>query len=265
MARFESYAAGQFSWVDLMSKDPEASKAFYAALFGWKGADNRDDQGGGYTMFQMSGLDIAGMGVMSEEMKASGMPPVWSSYVTVEDCDASAAHARALGGELQMPVIDIEVGGGLVGRMTVLADPEGARISLWQPGRHAGAAIANEPGTFAWNELMTRDVDGARRFYGQLFGWDVAPIDGAENGYQEIRVGGRSNGGMLPWHAEMGEMPAAWSVYFAVRDCDEAVRKIQELGGDQLVPPTEVGAGRFAVVADPQGAVFNVMAMNTAA
>ncbi|MCP5059998.1 MAG: VOC family protein, partial [bacterium] len=169
-----------------------------------------------------------------------------------------------LGGELQMPVIDIEVGGELVGRMTVLADPEGARISLWQPGRHAGAAIANEPGTFAWNELMTRDVDGARRFYGQLFGWDVAPIDGAENGYQEIRVGGRSNGGMLPWHAEIGEMPAAWSVYFAVRDCDEAVLKIRELGGNQIVPPTEVGAGRFAVVADPQGAVFNVMAMNTA-
>ncbi len=262
MARFDRYAPGQFSWVDLMSKDPAASKAFYGALFGWTGADDRDDQGGAYTMFQLAGQDVAGMGVMSDEMKATGMPAVWSSYVTVEDCDATAAYARDLGGELQMPVIDIEVGGNLVGRMTVVIDPEGARISLWQPGSHAGSAIANEPGSFAWNELITRDVEAAKRFYEPLFGWKIAPAEGAEGGYQEIQVGGRINGGILPWQPEMGDMPPAWAVYFAVRDCDETVKQAQELGGQLLVPPVDIAPGRFAVVADPQFAVFNVMAIH---
>ena len=257
MARFDRYEPGQFSWVDLMTPDVDAAARFYGALFGWTADTGEDDEGGRYTMFRLGDAEVAGMGAMPDEMAQAGVPPHWNSYVTVEDADATAARAQQLGAQLQMPVLDLHAGGELVGRMTVLSDPSGAALSIWQPGRHRGSALANVPGTFCWNELCARDVDGSVKFYQELFGWTVGAGD-AENGYREIRVGDRLNGGILPWRPEMGDIPPYWSTYFAVEDCDAAVAKLRELGGTAHMGPVDVEAGRFAVVADPQGAVFQV-------
>ena len=198
------------------------------------------------------------MGGMNEEMIAAGVPPHWNSYVTVEDADAASAKAQELGATAQMPVIDIRTGGDLIGRMTILADPEGARFSIWQAGSHQGSGLANVPGAFCWNELCSRDPDAAVRFYEALFGWTIKPGD-AENGYREIVCGDRTNGGILPWQEQMGDMPAAWSVYFTVADCETAVARVKELGGNLLMGPVAIEPGTFAVVADRHGAVFNVM------
>ena len=157
-----------------------------------------------------------------------------------------------------MPVMDIEVGGELVGRMAFLTDPSAARFAIWQPGNHAGSGLANVPGAFCWNELCTPDVERAVDFYETLFGWKIQPGD-AENGYRQIELDGRGNGGILPWRPEMGDMPPTWSTYFTVEDCDAALAKIRELGGQVFMGPVDIEPGRFAVVADPQGAVFNVM------
>jgi len=258
MARFERYAPGQFSWVDLMTPDVEAATRFYGGLFGWRAEATRSDTGNDYTMLELDGVPVAGMGAMPEELKQAGVPPHWSCYVTVADADATAERARKLGAELQMPVVDIEVGGELVGRMTFVFDPEGARFGIWQPGSHPGSGLANVPGTLCWNELCSRDVGGAAKFYQELFGWEILAGD-AENGYREIKVGDRLNGGILPWREEMGDLPPSWSAYFAVADCDAALARIAELGGTTLMGPADVEAGRFAVVADPQGAVFDVI------
>lgn len=261
MARFDRYTPGQFSWVDLMSKDRDASCAFYGALFGWSRANTQDDHGGAYTMFQLAGVDVAGMGEMSEEMRQSGMPAVWSSYVSVEDVDAALAKAKALGAEVLLPSLDITSDGELAGRMAIFTDPQGAALSLWQPGRHIGAGMTNEPGSFGWNELVSRDVEGAKHFYAELLAWGFREVPGS-GGYQEILVGDRLNGGILPWAQEMGDMPPMWSVYFNVSDCDDAVKRVQDLGGALLAGPNDIEPGRFAVVADTQGAVFNLMKMH---
>ncbi len=258
MARFERYAHGQFSWVDLMTPDVRAAARFYSALVGWTAEATRDDEGGTYTMFRLGDAEVAGMGELSDELAKAGVPPCWNGYVTVGDADAAAARAEQLGGTLQMPVMDLHAQGELVGRMAVLTDPSGAALSLWQPGRHRGSALANVPGTFCWNELCSRDPEASAKFYGELFGWEVLPGD-AENGYREIKVGERLNGGILPWRPEMGDFPPAWSTYFAVDDCDAAVARVRELGGAVHMGPVDIQPGRFAVVADPQGAVFNVM------
>jgi len=258
MAQFANYAPGQFSWVDLMTQDPSAAASFYGSLFGWKADGTQDDTGAAYTMFRLGEADVAGMGVMPDEMKQAGVPTHWNSYVTVENAAATAARAQDLGAQLQMPVIDIETAGALVGRMTVLVDPSGARISLWEPGRHKGSGLANVPGTFSWNELCTRDAEAAAEFYSDLFGWQIGSGD-AENGYREIKLGERLNGGILPWREEMGDVPPSWSVYFAVADCDAAVAQVKALGGRLLAGPVDIEPGRFAVVADSQGAVFNLM------
>ena len=261
MARFGSYRPGQFSWIDLLSPDPTASAAFYGALFGWTHEENRDDAGGAYTMFRLGGLDVAGMGGMNREMESAGVPPAWNSYVTVMEIEPALARATELGASVGLPAIDIRSNGELVGRMAVVNDPEGATFSLWQPGRHFGSAMANEPGSFCWNELCSRDPDAAARFYEALFGWTVLPGDD-DNGYREIKVGDRLNGGILPWREEMGDFPPSWSVYFSVADCDATIATVESLGGRVWMGPVDLPAGRFAVVSDPLGAMFNVMVVN---
>lgn len=255
MATIEKFDHGQFSWVDLMTPDAAAAKSFYETLFGWSHVDFPTDQGGVYTRFSCRDLPVAGLGEMSDNMKAGGTPAFWSSYVTVDDADAIAARAEALGGKITMPVMRVMT----AGRMAFIADSEGAQFAVWEPGGHAGAGLVNEPVSFAWNELLTRDVDAARDFYGGLFEWDIESVEDSPVEYHVIRNAGRMNGGIIPWMEEMGDVPPNWGVYFSVPDCDAAVAKLEALGGRVCVPPRDIEPGRFAVVADPAGAIFSVM------
>lgn len=255
MARFEKFNHGQFSWVDLMATDAAAAKSFYGALFDWDHVDFPTDQGGNYTQFKSQGLPVAGLGEMSEEMKAGGVPPHWNSYVTVDDADSIAATAVELGGSITMPVTQVMT----AGRMAFLADVEGAHFAIWQPGEHAGAGLVNEPVSFCWNELLTKDIDTAKAFYTALFGWEINAAEDAPVEYYGISNADRINGGIIPWMKEMGEVPPNWGVYFSVSDCDASVARVEELGGRTIVPPRDIHPGRFAVVADSAGAVFSVM------
>lgn len=257
MARFDGFTPGQFSWVDLTTRDAGAALRFYEPLFGWSHIEERDERGRPYVQFTLHGLRAAGMGEMDDAIRRSGIPSVWSSYVTVKDANATAARAVELGGKLVMPPLDITS----AGRMAILADPAGARFSLWQPREHAGAELVNEPNSFCWNELLSRDVDASAAFYVSLFGWTIVRTE-IPNEYWEIRLGDRLNGGILPWQPRMGAMPAHWGVYFSVRDCDETVKRIEELGGQLLYGPNDIGPGRFAVVADPLGAIFQVITLH---
>jgi hypothetical protein len=148
------------------------------------------------------------------------------------------------------------------GRMAVFADPVGAVIGLWQPNQHTGAQVANEPGTYCWSELITTDLNASKDFYGAVFGWG-AQEEGPPGGppaYTEWQLAGRSIGGMMLKSAEMpAEMPPSWGVYFAVADTDATVAKAQELGASLFMGPSDIEPGRFAVLADNVGVVFNVL------
>jgi uncharacterized protein len=147
------------------------------------------------------------------------------------------------------------------GRMAVLADLQGAVLAVWQPRRHIGAGLVNVHGALTWNDLMTPDPEAARRFYAELLGWSVDRV-APDQPYWTVAVGGRSNGGILeqPAQAREAGAPAAWNVYFAVDDLDEAVAKATAAGGSAVVGPMEVPGGRFVVLRDPQGAFFSVFA-----
>ena len=255
MARLETFNHGQFSWVDLMGPDADAAKEFYGALFGWSHVDFPTDQGGVYTQFKSRDLPVAGLGEMSDEMKAGAAPAFWNSYVTVDDADAIAATAVELGGKITMPVMQVMT----AGRMAFLADAEGAHFAIWQPGEHVGAGLVNEPVSLCWNELLTKDVDKAKAFYAQLLGWEINAAEDAPVEYYGISNAGRINGGIFPWSPQIGDVPPNWGVYFSVADCDGTAARIGELGGRLIVPPRDVEPGRFSVAADPSGAVFSVM------
>ena len=119
--------------------------------------------------------------------------------------------------------------------------------------------ILQEPGTLCWTELITRDTKAAEKFYTQLFGWSSKlGTDGGVD-YTEMSNGGTPQAGLMALTPQMGNMPPSWTPYFAVDDCDAAAKKATQLGGRIYVPPTDIPkVGRFAVLADPQGAVFDI-------
>lgn len=255
----ESYGEGEFCWVDLSSKDMSAAKEWYGALFGWT-AEDGDTQGGPpYAQLLKDGKVVAGLGQLSDEMQAQGVPPTWNSYVSVKDAAATQAKVEAAGGKVVAPAMQILE----FGSMGFFADPTGAVFAVWQPGSHFGAQLCNAPGSFCWNELATRDLDGAKTFYEEIFGWDVSPMDGpSPHPMLMIRNDGRDNGDVIQMNEQWEGIPPHWMVYFAVDDIDATVAKAKELGGQVHVPPTEIPPGRFSVIADAQGAVFSVIQLS---
>jgi predicted enzyme related to lactoylglutathione lyase len=252
-----SYPPGTFSWVDLATTDPADAKRFYGGLFGW-GFNDVPTGNGFYSMAQLGGRDAAAIGEQQPDERNQGIPPHWNSYVTVADADATAENAGALGGNVIVPAFDVLD----VGRMSVVADPTGAVFSIWQPKTNIGAGVVNEPGALTWNELGTTDVEKAKAFYHELFDWSYEDMGGGA--YTVIRVGQRTNGGIRPQTEQEKGVPPNWLPYFAVASCDESAAGAGELGGNVLVPPMDVpvsdGQSRFAVIADPQGAVFALFA-----
>jgi predicted enzyme related to lactoylglutathione lyase len=245
------YPPGTPSWADLSSPDPDASARFYGELFGWKSTEpGPAEETGGYRMFELDGTEVAGLGPLQGDA-----PPHWNTYITVSDADEAARNVEAAGGTTLMQPFDVLD----AGRMAVFADAAGGAVfSIWQPGRNRGAQVVNQVGAIAWNELDTRDVAAAERFYGELFGWESDPIEmDGEVVYLTWKLGGRTIGGMLPMGESFPpEVPPNWLVYFGVDSLEATAETVQRLEGRLMVPPQQMPNGRFAVCADAHGAAF---------
>jgi predicted enzyme related to lactoylglutathione lyase len=260
MGKRERYEPGTFCWVDLATTDPAGAKAFYGELLGWEAEDMPVGEAGTYTMLRLGGDDIGGLYEMGAEQREQDIRPHWFSYVSVEDADATASRAHELGGTVYGGAFDVVDSG----RMAVIGDPTGAMLGAWQPRVHIGARRVNDPGCFTWNELQARDPETAAGFYSRLFGWETESHE--ENGkvaYVTIKNAGSSNGGMMPMTEQYGDASSYWLTYFTVPSCDDAIARVQELGGEVLAGPMNIGAGRIAVVSDPQGAAFALFAGET--
>jgi predicted enzyme related to lactoylglutathione lyase len=255
MSERTSYEPGVPSWVDLSSPDTNASATFYGGLFAWEvQSAGPVEETGGYGMFTLRGKQVAGVGPIMQE----GQPSAWSVYVATEDADAVAARVSEAGGDILFGPTDVMD----AGRLAVFAHPAGGTIGTWQAGNHTGAALVNEPGALNWNELQTRDVEGAKAFYAAVFGWQPDDQEFGGMTYTMFNVGDVPVAGAMPTPSQVpDEVPAFWLSYFTVEDCDAAVARVEELGGRTFgAPHTLEGVGRFAVVADPHGATFGVIA-----
>jgi predicted enzyme related to lactoylglutathione lyase len=257
MARFTSHPPGTPCWVDLMSPDVDASKDFYTAVFGWDAEDQFDGDQRVYTLFTLDGLNVAGLG--GQPPGSGAMPPVWNTYVAVADCSETAEAAEAAGGSVVMAPMQVMT----AGEMAVLADPGGAVFSVWKAGDHIGAQICNEPDTYSWNELMSRDVDNAKSFYSAVFGWTYDEMDMGEMGTYSVIAGGEHNGlgGLMAMPPDMPDMvPNHWAVYFTVADLAATLEKVTGNGGQIVVPAMAIpGVGTMAHVHDPAGGSFALL------
>jgi uncharacterized protein len=246
-----SHPPGTLSWVHLATTDVGAAKAFYGRLFGWETEDNDAADGTTYTTCRVGGDAVCGLIAMPDEMRAAGVPPNWTSYVTVVDADEAAARTRDLGGDVVTDPFDVPD----AGRTAVLRDPQGAVFAVWQPGASIGAERVNDVGCLTNNELATTDLDAARSFYEDLFGWTTEDVDTGPNGPAMVAAlnGGRLNANLT---TVVGDVPPHWRPYFTVESTDATVKLVRELGGQVLLEPLTIPPGSIAMVLDPQGALF---------
>jgi len=250
MTERSGYEPGTPSWVDLSTPDPDAAKRFYGALFGWEAEEAGPvEETGGYSMFRLRGRQVAGVGPIMDPSQ----PAVWSTYIATDDADATVARAQEAGGQAIVEPMDVMD----AGRMAVLAHPAAGIVGVWQAGRHTGAELVNEPGALTWNQLHTRDQDGAAAFYEAVFGWRRGDF----GGMPMFELGDRGIASMADMPpGTPDQVPAFWMAIFAVQDTDATVAQAGELGGQALGPPFDIpDVGRFAVLADPHGVAFGVL------
>jgi len=273
MPERDGYIPGVPCWVDTSQPDPQAALDFYGGLFGWEFEDVMPPESEGkYFVGRLRGGDVAAVGSIPE-----GGPPIamWNTYIWVESADQTASKVLGAGGKALMEPFDVMD----AGRMAVFADPEGAAFCVWQAKNHRGAQIVNEAGSLNFNGLNTRDVEGAKSFYGSVFGWQTLALDGgtamwslpgygdhleqanpdlrkqmadanAPAGFEDVVAS------INPIPADQPDVPAHWSVTFAVDDADATAAKATELGGKVIVPPFDAPWVRMTVIADPQGATL---------
>lgn len=273
MPERDGYIPGVPCWIDTSQPDPDAAVAFYGGLFGW---EFEDVMPAGsevkYSIARLRGGDVAAVGSIPE-----GAPPMamWNTYIWVESADQTASKVLDAGGKALMDPFDVMD----AGRMAVFADPEGAAFCVWQAKENRGAQIVNEAGSLNFNGLNTRDVEGAKSFYGSVFGWETLALGGdaqmwtmpgygdhLEQSDPELRKrmaeGGAPAGfedvvaSLNPIPGDQPDVPAHWSVTFAVDDADSIAATATELGGKLIVAPFDAPWVRMTVIADPQGATF---------
>jgi len=272
MPERDGYIPGVPCWVDTSQPDPDAAAAFYRDLFGWEVEDMMPPGSEAkYFVARIRGRDVAAIGSIPE---AAPQMATWNTYIWVDSADDTTAKAREAGGGVMMEPFDVMD----AGRMAVLTDPEGAVFMLWQPNQHRGARVVNEHGSVNFNGLNTRDVAGAKDFYGAVFGWTTLDLGGAEMwtlpGYGDhlekddpgIRERNAEFGGpsgfedvvatINPIGDDQPDTPAHWSVTFGVDDADATAAKAGELGGTVMVPPFDAPWVRMSIISDPQGATF---------
>jgi hypothetical protein len=272
MSERDGYIPGVPCWIDTSQPDPAAALPFYSGLFGWEFEDAMPEgAAGSYFIGRIRGGDVAAVGSIPD-----GAPPValWNTYIWVESADDTAAKAREAGGvPLSEPFDVLDAG-----RMAVIADPEGAVFCAWQAKEHKGAKVVNEHGSLNFNGLATRNVEGAKSFYGAVLGWQTLPLaagvmwtlPGYGDHLEETNPGLREQmtqmgapegfidvvAALNPIADDDSTTPAHWSVTFAVDDADATATKAKALGGEVVAGPFDAPWTKLAVIKDPQGAIF---------
>lgn len=250
---------GKFVWYDLATREPDAAKAFYSAVFDW-GTQGWDK--GDYAMWTIGEKGPFG-GLMPGK---PGAPSQWLGYISTPDLKATIERALELGGALVVPITAISENS----KFAVLSDPQGAQFAVFN-SVNEDENDWDTPAPFHWRDLNTTDWTAARDFYVDLFDWqqtDTMSFDGSgsdESTYWMFGPAGSASaadtlGGMSNAAKSMGKA-VGWLQYASVDDLDATIERIKANGGQITSGPMSVPSGdRVAQCVDPQGAHFAIHA-----
>ncbi|MEU5951651.1 VOC family protein [Streptomyces sp. NPDC047525] len=251
-----AYPEGTPCWADAMFPDVEAAKSFYGEVLGWT-FDSGSEEFGGYTQARSDGKAVA---AVVPQMGGSGGPAAWNLYFASPDAAATAAKIRDNGGTLAMEPVQV----GDFGTMATAQEPSGAYFSVWQPGTHEGFEKTGEAGAYCWAELTTRDPAAADAFLPSVFPFEVKKMDVDDVDFSVFEAGGQPVLGRLKMTEDFPpDVPPFLNVHFAVDNCDATIVTVAKLGGHLLFGPMDSPFGRFATVADQQGATFSIIDLTT--
>lgn len=245
---------GSINWVDLSTPDVASSAAFYGELLGWDFVKSATPMGE-YFVCKVGEREVAGM--MEQDPAMSDSPPVWTTFLYVEDMDSTLTKVKAAGGTVLEAPFDIPDGPCIC----VVADPTGAMFALLAGGeRPEGEYFFNSHGAVCWVELATDDMAAAEAFYTEVFGWSGSTFVTDDTGYTMFTLGGEDVAGMKQQPPSGHTLsPPQWTTYFTVADCAAAQVTAPGLGGGVLRSAVEIPEGRFALLVDQHGATFAVM------
>jgi predicted enzyme related to lactoylglutathione lyase len=239
----DATAAGKFVWHEQVSSEPGRAESFYTHLFGWSTEVFKPGEMD-YTMISIGGQNHGAFATAME----GAPPPHWLAHIGVEDVDETIEKAGRAGGKVAAGPFEMPD----VGRMAIIADPQGAYVSAYQP--LSGGAMPE--GVFIWDELATADADAAQRFYEDVFGWTTNDMGPEYGGYRVFNRGETAIAGVMT----APDTPGWWHPYIRVDDPDAIVAMAGELGGSTMLEPMDVpNVGRLAVLQDPQGARFGIL------
>ncbi|MER7762811.1 VOC family protein [Streptomyces sp. NPDC097619] len=251
------FPEGAPCWADAAFSDVEGAKEFYGDVLGWTFGESSSEYGD-YTQAYSDGKAVA---AVVPPMPGEDGQSAWCLYFASPDVAATAAKARAAGAEILMEPMQV----GTFGSMMLGKEPSGTVFGVWQPGEHRGFEKFGEPGSYVWAEVFTRDPDRADSFFKEVFSYRAEKMED-EMDYKVFHVPGQEYpvlGRMLMDDDFPPEVPPFISVYFAVPDTDEAVRKAQAREAVLQFGPMDSPFGRFAALTDPQGANFSVIDTST--
>jgi len=253
MTNVQKQSLGSFCWIELGTSDQAAAKKFYSSLFSWTPNDSPIGPDDFYTIFKLDGRDAAAAYTLRKEEREQHVPPHWNLYIAVQSADDAVAKAAKLGGKVLAPAFDVMD----AGRMAVIQDPTGAAFCVWQANKYSGLSVTGENNAFCWADLVTPDPAGAEKFYSSLFGWKVEKDEEEDHsGYLHINLGDHHIGGIPPAQRD-AKIPPHWMIYFMVANVEAGSKKAKQMGASIYMPAQKMeGVGTWAVLADPQGAVF---------
>jgi predicted enzyme related to lactoylglutathione lyase len=270
----DRYPAGVPCWIDLEVDDVDGTADFYGGLFGWSW-EERVPAGapGSYRIARLDDRVVAAVGSPAPpgEPGSEWTPPAvrWNTYVAVSDVEVAAKLVADAGGTVLTTPHDVNV----AGRTAAVADPAGAVVHLWQPGRRLGVALVTAPGSRTWSTLSDPN---APDFYRQVFGWEVLAIDMGEEQATLFTMAGYGDflaarePGIRERQAEEGApvgfadavagleaaapgTPPEWTITFAVADTEALTSRAVDLGATVVVPPFTAGGAHIATITDPNG------------
>jgi uncharacterized protein len=244
---------GKFVWRDLMSTDPERSKAFFTGLFGW----TVDPMSMGDVTYEMLANEARHFGGLMPLDPSHGVPSHWTSYIHVPSVDEAVDVATRSGIPVYVTPTDIPD----IGRFAVLADPQGATFAVYtdiKPEDEWPAEPETPPmGGVCWTELVTADPEAAKSFYGDVIGWQFADADMGMP-YTLLMQGDKMYGGLVQ---KPDEVPvSAWIIYFQVANLEQSLADVTRLGGTHFNDIIDVPTvGRISWAQDPTGATFALL------
>lgn len=241
---------GTPTWIDLGIPDLDRAMEFYRAMFGWEYSVGPAEIGH-YTTCLLDGRPVA---AIMPNPDADTTEFWWQVYLATEDCDGTVDRVTEAGGTVLTSPMDVMD----QGRMAIVRDPVGAQFGLWQGAAHTGCHVVNEPNSLVRNDLVTAAARAAREFYAAVFGFtldrneDLPDLD-----FTFLR---RPDGHEVAGIFEVADAQSSrWATTFEVADTDAAVHRATLAGGTSRAPE-DIPYGRIAIVTDPFGTEFSVIA-----